>query len=1241
MSEPRRRKRASQWPFQEEAATETAAQQPPSPEQPTPAPRPADADDPALAGAVDAIVADANEMPTFRRDGRHPAINVDLLSDELFSPPPAKPEPELASEPAPQPEAPAEPSVTSTPVAPAPAVTPAAAAAVTPSAVTPAASAHVPAQPVWADATHTDPYPQGKPAPVTPQPAAPQPAAQPVAPQPVAPQPVAPQPVAPQPVAQPVTPQPAAQPVAPQPVTPQPAAQPVTPQPVTPAPAEAAQPAFEGNDLESLLNELADDDVTDVTADADADDLDLTHELDLGVDLDLDEDDIDLDVSVDADTDLSEPAAGTELAPIEDLAPAAPLTRLAEPELDAGGPVWSGIPIAGRQTGPSAPRPDSDEDTEGLAADEAFWAGLGDDDTDEDELVAPAFPGATPDTDESDEDGSGLRTLLRRRPEPRPIARDVIDRLKDQARQRVSDLDHSADEQSQPAFEPAPLGLDDDHDETAPPEEWHPPIYVAARQAVFAGPQTLSLISPNLKSDVDELNDALAAFGELQPGQKGFIRASIRSYPEFKGISTAWVQQRKHGVNPDAEKPGMGRSLISWLRYAAQRMWFEGNKSSRYLGGSLPPARPGQTGEAKPLPANARSEEEKAAEKDATAKARDSHHFETVLRIGVVTKNDDAQEAERIVEEVAAGFEVYATEHQQLAWGAADPYDTCIGYMTTKRPERVGLSLSAAELGELARVPDDLTRPHGVRIRHSSFKQIMPGNRILIDNPYDPPAGVIPLGVLSPRSEDAQVIGIRNAELDRHMFFCGRTGTGKSEMMKWLIFGVAKADYPLVVIDPHGALVDDLVNTLIVNCPERIDDLVVADLGDPDHPVALNPLDIHSKEQIEPTVGAVMEMLAKHMSLGQGAPRASNYAVQALAALTEANLYLSDPDTKTTLLHIVRFFQDEEFRRLIMAFCTNAAAQEMFDPENGPYEQMNEKARIDQVMPVIRAFQQLSRSESFSAVFSSGENRLDFARLIMGKKIVLIKLARFAHQKKLGEFIGALVIPYLLASMDEWGRRKDPITGQTIGRGCRIFVDEAPTLIGPESAAIQLLAEARKWDFGMVFASQYLSQFDPSVMKAALANTATKVTLALDPDNTTQVSKAIAGTSGLIGPNDIANLPDYHMYANVLLPTGDGGKATSGVFSAACLKPINCELNTDHVQLRQQVLERSWTLICSDRAEIIAKQKTLVEDIKSTLLTKLQERLEAGSDPLAGHNPGQRSVDYGIDLDGGDDFAGW
>lgn len=819
-----------------------------------------------------------------------------------------------------------------------------------------------------------------------------------------------------------------------------------------------------------------------------------------------------------------------------------------------------------------------------------------------------------------------------RRKEPEPMSDEALNRAK-KAHSETSEASFEA-----PAEEeglPLPLAVDEG---TLESKGWQPALCVAARQAAFAGPKEVSLISSEKSRDrnEDKFDHVLAAFSDLEPGQKGFVRISLRAYPEFKAESRAWLQARRLGQDPsEARKKGY-QGLVAWVKYFLALLWYEANKTQPHaLGGKVPPVQPGGGGgNIKPLSSRDAGIEEAQAWKDAEQKVLSTPHYEADVRIGVVGRHEDAEHLERVAEEVAAGFDAYTTTHQEIIWGPADSYDAVIGCMGVRRePERI-LVLSAGEVGELARVLDDRAHPHGVLVKHSYFKEMPLPNPLIIDDPNNPRPGLIPLGITNPRSEDAVVFGMRVNELDCHAYITGATGTGKSEFLKHVIFGVAKANYPLVVIDPHGQLSDDTLNGLIIGCPERINDIVLCDLSDPSWPVALNPLDVHRHEEIEPTVASIMEMLERQMHLGQaGAPRAVVFAQQALSALCEANIKIKDPDTKCTLLHVPSFFIDPEFRRLVMEFCSNPTIREAFDPDHGPFESATEKQQSNLAMPIIRAFQPLGSSESFSAVFASGENRLDFGQLIAERKIVLVKLASFTHQKKLGEFVGALILPWLLSTMDAWGRKKDPETGRSYGVGCRVFVDEAPALIGPKSSAIELLAQSRKWDLGLITVSQYPSQFDKEVLEALLANTKSKFCLTLDPSEAGFLAKSIAGADGRVTAGDIADLPNFHYYGNILLPTSEGA-SNSGAFSAACLAPLECTLTPDTKKLRDDVIKRSHTLVCNRKEDIAEKRAQMLESIKVALTQQLTEHAEEDG----GHLPYKMSLDP-FDPDKG--FDGW
>jgi len=707
---------------------------------------------------------------------------------------------------------------------------------------------------------------------------------------------------------------------------------------------------------------------------------------------------------------------------------------------------------------------------------------------------------------------------------------------------------------------------------------------------------------------VNAIDNALSVFASLRTGQRGFIRISMRAAPEFRAQHAEWMQATRTGQSMESPSRGMMvYRTIRWLLRMGHHL--ASGAADQRLPAPPPPWR--RASNVQPVRAADMSDEMRQSIRDAEIKARDTAHYEVQLRIGVVGSSEDDIDLEAIRGQAEIAFaDAFATPHQRAVFEECDGYDALIGYMSPE-PQR-GVVLSAGELGEIAHVPDDTANPQGLVVRRARVKPLPLTNPILVPDPLDPPRGLIPLGKVNADTEDEQVVGMNNAELDKHAFIVGRTGTGKSKLMEWLIFGVAKADYPLVLIDPHGALFDDVAANLITHCPERVDDLVLIDFSDPDWPVALNPLDIRSSEQIEPTVHSIMEMLERQMSLaGNTAPRAVNYAQQALTVLAEANLKLP-PEAKCTLLQVQQFFTDPAFRQLVVAQCSNPSVREQFDPEYGPFELLSERQQIEHSMPILRAFQPLGNSRAFANVFSSPENKLDFTRLIRRNSIILLKLSRFAHQKALASFAGTLIIPWMLSTMDDWGRKRDPDTQELVGRGCRLFVDEAPTVFGPNSSAMEVLAEARKWDFGLVAAAQYPKQLSREVEAALYSNTATKVSLALDADGVGGIHRSLSGSSRLIESDDIVALPNFVGYANVLL-----NNASSGPFSIHTLPPINNKLQGEHRALLDDVLARSHALVCNPAPEVEARRDRMLDDIKTALVQMGQDQIGGDDTPSA------------------------
>ena len=74
----------------------------------------------------------------------------------------------------------------------------------------------------------------------------------------------------------------------------------------------------------------------------------------------------------------------------------------------------------------------------------------------------------------------------------------------------------------------------------------------------------------------------------------------------------------------------------------------------------------------------------------------------------------------------------------------------------------------------------------------------------------------------------------------RHLHLMGKTGTGKTTLLKTLIFDDLVNGRDFALLDPLGGLAEAVVDGVP---PERNDDVIYIDPSDLAHPVGFNPLD--------------------------------------------------------------------------------------------------------------------------------------------------------------------------------------------------------------------------------------------------------------------------------------------------------------------------------------------------------------------------------------------------------------
>lgn len=780
-------------------------------------------------------------------------------------------------------------------------------------------------------------------------------------------------------------------------------------------------------------------------------------------------------------------------------------------------------------------------------------------------------------------------------------------------------------------------------DRTAKPETMRvkpePTKVVRAARARQTSDPILSLINDDLVEDVDELTDLYEVMGELESGQTALFQTTIRATSKYHPKWQEQINARLDDapVKPSRSKLGLGlvSGLFGWISYLFSYLAWVGYGMN---GGKPAPESPSRRKQ-KQAPAirrtRSQSKEAESFAREATKKADHKRHYEARVRLAAIGAPEDRESLDHLLQRMQGQFTAFETPYQGLKWSPCDGREM-FGYHPPR--EEDDPILSPQELGELARPADDLTRPHGVSVGRATLKPLDPPFELRVPDQFNPPPGVLPLGILGKDSDIERVVGLSNDLLDQHLFLSGMTGTGKSSLYEWLMFGVVKGTrMPMCLLDPHGALTDNVLAFLINHAPERLDDVLIVSPGNDEYSLAINPLDVSTPEQGYAAVEAVTDLLAAKCDFGSSAaPRAVQYAQRALIALSFAGLELS-AQNKPTLLSLPSFFLDAEFRQLVMQFCEEPAVREYFDADTGAFEKMQEKQQVEFAQPILRALGPLSNNPMFARAFVSPTNKLDLPALMRDGKIVLVKTARFASEAKLGQFVGSLVLPSLLGGMESFGRRRDDETGEMIGTGCRVFIDEAPVLFGAQdSKDLDIaLAQARKWNVGICVATQFISQLK-HLESALYSNTGSKISLAQDASEVGNLHQSLSKDERKLTRDNLASLDPYYGYANVLYSPDGHGRSKSGPFAIATLPPPSYDLDAEGKRLRTEVLERSYRALFNPAPVMEKRRLTLTEDIKRELTDKLRDRLTAmavaganledsGADPLA--------EDFALDAD--------
>lgn len=382
------------------------------------------------------------------------------------------------------------------------------------------------------------------------------------------------------------------------------------------------------------------------------------------------------------------------------------------------------------------------------------------------------------------------------------------------------------------------------------------------------------------------------------------------------------------------------------------------------------------------------------------------------------------------------------------------------------------------------------------------------GCRQLAPSPQIPTHGTV-IGEATFPGTAARPIAIALEGRLRHLHVVGPTGTGKSTLLTRLIAQDMTAGLGVVVIDPKGDLITDVLERVP---PSRRDDVIVLDPSDT-RAVGLNPLRAHSLDAAE-LVAENLLGLFKSLYRSSWGPRTDDIFRAALLTLAQTR--------EATVCELPVLLTDASYRRRIVGALNDPIGLEAFW---GWYEALSDAERLTVIGPVLNKVRAFTMRPRVRGIVGQVTPALDLRQVFARRQILLVSLSSGLLGGEAAALLGALVVAELWqATLAQAGR----------ARATRLpvmaYLDEFQHFLHLPTPMAEVLAEARGLGLGMVLAHQHLAQLPPDTRDAVLANARSRVVFQLPAGDARLLARDYAG---VLDAADLQGLGAYEVVAQV------------------------------------------------------------------------------------------------------------
>jgi hypothetical protein len=389
--------------------------------------------------------------------------------------------------------------------------------------------------------------------------------------------------------------------------------------------------------------------------------------------------------------------------------------------------------------------------------------------------------------------------------------------------------------------------------------------------------------------------------------------------------------------------------------------------------------------------------------------------------------------------------------------------------------------------------------------------------------PINLPKNGILLGRNVYRGQESQVF-MQPEDRVRHTYIIGRTGGGKTEIMKYMAVQDINNGDGLCIIDPHGDFIEDV----LPHVPkERAEDVILFEPFDVDRPMGLNMLEVTSEEQkdfaVQEMISIFYKLVTDPAMLG---PMFEHNMRNAMLTL------MADETHPGTIVDIPRIFTDTDFQKYKVSKLKDPVVRSFWEKEMAKTSDFHKSEMLGYLISKVGRFVENSTMRN---IVGQSKSAFNFREVMDQGKILLVNLAK----GKIGE-INAKLLGLIIVSKIQMAALSRADIRESERKNFYLYVDEFQNFITDAFASI--LSEARKYRLGLIVAHQYLGQLQQAagaqgaassdLRDAVFGNAGTMIAFRIGVEDAEIMAKEFAPT---FNEFDLVNVDRFNAYIKLMI----------------------------------------------------------------------------------------------------------